>query len=59
MIFFLGYKFGFWENKQTKKSAQRSKVASMTIQWTREGGNQAQDRKKGTDRFKLSLDRNQ
>ena len=51
-------KFGFCENKQTTKSVQCSKGASMTTQWTRGVGNQAQGKKKkDIGRFKLSLDR--
>ena len=48
-------KFGFSENKQTKKN--QCSVASMTTRWTRERGNQAQQNKKDIGRFKLSLDR--
>ena len=43
----LGYKFGFCENKKTKKSVQCSKGESMTTRWMR-GGNQAQGRKEKT-----------
>ena len=50
----LGYKIGFLKNKQTK-SAQRSKGVSMTTQWKKKGGNQAQDRKERWTHWKIKL----
>ena len=41
---------GFPKNKQTKKSVQCSEGASMTIQWTRGGGNQ-EKKDQRIDRF--------
>ena len=41
--------------KQTKISAERSEVASMTTWWTRGGGNQAQDRKKRRTHWQIQI----
>ena len=52
----LGYKFGFCEYKQTKKSAQHSEGASMTTRWMREPTKHRPEKKDISRLFKL-LDR--
>ena len=41
--------------KKKKKSAQRSYLASMAIQWSRGGGNQAQGRKKSRTHWQIQI----